>query len=99
MISLHSPIQMAEHLARRVRERRLEKGWSQKELSERAGIKLPTYVQFERSGKIAFLRLIKVLDVLGLAQQIDTLAAADDFSTRTLDDILKPKRQRGRRAT
>ena len=97
MIPVINPLHHATQVAARIRDRRLERGWSQREIAERAGIKLPTYIQFERSGKIAFVRLIKIIDVLGLAGQLDSLAAGEDFSTRTLDDVLKPKRQRGRR--
>lgn len=97
MISLESPTRLISDTAKRVRDRRLERGWSQKELAARSGLKLPTYVQFERTGNIAFLRLVKILLILGDAKAIQALGAEEDFSMRTLDEVLSPKRQRGRR--
>lgn len=99
MLSLSTPSESAVALAKRVRERRLERGWSQEEIAERAGISAGTYVLFERTGKISLLRLIRLLDVLGLMAQIDQIAAADSFAAKTLDEITAPKRQRGRRRT
>jgi transcriptional regulator with XRE-family HTH domain len=99
MLTLATPSESALALAKRLRERRLERGWSQEEIAERAGISAGTYVLFERTGKISLVRLIKLLEVLGLMSQIDQVAAADSFASKTLDEITAPKRQRGRRRT
>lgn len=88
---------LATKLARRIRSRRLEKGWSQAEMAERAGIRPATYILFERTGKISLLRLIKLLDVLGVASQVDLMATGEDYTTKTVEDILQPERRRGRR--
>lgn len=66
-------------------------------MAERSGIKLATYILFERTGRISLLRLIKILEVLGLANDIERIADSDDYSGKTIDDILQPTRQRGRR--
>lgn len=97
MISLKTPTQLAADLAYRLKARRLEKAWTQAEMAERAGLKLATYVLFERTGQISLLRLIKVLEVLGLAGPIELIADAEDYSQKTISDILQPTRQRGRR--
>lgn len=99
MLSLKSDPELAQELAQRIKARRLDHGWSQVELAERAGIKLATYVFFERTGQISVLRLIKVFSVLGLAAEIEQLGSSDDFSGKTIDDLVVPKRQRGRRRT
>ena len=84
-------------LAVRLRSRRLQRGWTQAELAERAGIKAATYVLFERSGRISLARLLKVLDVLGLAEEIDRIGRGEDLSGMRLEDVVAPQRQRGRR--
>jgi transcriptional regulator with XRE-family HTH domain len=97
MLSLKAPLEVAHELADRVRMRRLTRGWSQGELAARAGLKLPTYVLFERTGRIALLRLLKVLDILGLLAEFDRIGRAADLSGVSLDDLTRPQRKRGRR--
>lgn len=97
MILLKSPAEVALELARRVRLRRLRRGWTQSEMARRSGVKKPTYVMFERYGRISLLRLLKVLDVLDLLSEIDQLGRAEDLRTMSLADLLEPERKRGRR--
>lgn len=96
MLSIKSPSEVAMELAGRVRERRLERGWSQDELAQRSGLKLSTYILFERTGRIALVRLLRVLDVLGHLSEIEKVAASEPAS-QTLDQLVAPKRKRGRR--
>jgi hypothetical protein len=66
-------------------------------MARRAGVKEPTYVVFERHGKISLLRLLKILDVLDLLPEFDQIGRGDDLRTLTLADVLKPERKRGSR--
>ena len=97
MLSLKSAPEVASALAERIRSRRLQRGWTQAELARRAGIKEPTYVLFERTGRIALLRLLKVLDVLGLLEEFDRIGREPDLSGMKLEDLVKPERKRGSR--
>ncbi|AHF91600.1 putative transcriptional regulator [Opitutaceae bacterium TAV1] len=97
MITIKSSAEVASALAARLRERRLRRGWSQAELAERAGLRLPTYVMFERTGRIALARLLKVLDVLGLLEEFDRIGRSEDLAGMTLDDLVRPVPKRGRR--
>lgn len=97
MLSLRSAPEVAAELAQRVRARRLQRAWTQAEMARRAGISEATYVLFERTGKISLLRLLKVLDMLGLLEEFDRIAREPDLSTLTLADLVKPQRQRGSR--
>src|SRR5690606_29289359 len=47
-IELQAPRDMARMLARRVKALRLDRGWTQQEVAERAGLTLATYRRFER---------------------------------------------------
>lgn len=80
-----------------MRERRLRRGWAQAELAERAGLKLPTYILFERSGQIALTRLIKVLEVVDLLGEFERLGSGEDLAGQPLNKLLVPMRHRGRR--
>lgn len=66
-------------------------------MAERAGLKPPTYVLFERTGQISLLRLLKVLEVLDLLDEFDRIGRGEDLAGLTLDEITRPERRRGRR--
>ncbi|OHE79481.1 MAG: hypothetical protein A3G75_06415 [Verrucomicrobia bacterium RIFCSPLOWO2_12_FULL_64_8] len=97
MLSLKSPTEVAAELAGRIRSRRLQRGWTQGESARRAGIKEPTYVLFERTGKISLLRLLKILDLLGLMDEFDRIGREPDLAGMRLEDFVKPERKRGSR--
>lgn len=96
MLSLKSPSEIARELAARIRSRRLHRCWTQAETARRAGLKLPTYVRFERTGQISLLRLLKVLELLDLLEEFDRIGRADDLAGLTLEEVSRPARQRGR---
>jgi transcriptional regulator with XRE-family HTH domain len=95
MISLKSAVEVAGELAQRVRARRLRRGWTQTELANRAGLKPSTYILFERTGRIALVRLLKILDVLDLANEFDRIGRQEDLAGMTLAQITQPERKRG----
>ncbi len=95
MLSIKSAPEVAADLASRIRDRRLQRAWTQADMARRAGLKEATYVLFERTGRISLLRLLKVLDVLGLMEEFDRIGQEPDLSTVTLAELVKPKRKRG----
>jgi len=96
MQSLYSPAELTRRLADRVKALRLSRGWSQKETALRSGIPLPTYRCFERTGQIALLRFVRLLDVLGVAEELESLGASGLRPAASINDLMKPTRQRGR---
>ena len=97
MLALKTELEVAEELAARVRTARLQLGWAQNELARRAGLRPATYRLFEQTGKISLLRLLRVLAVLDRLKDVD-LVCAESEAPRSLDELLVPKRQRGRRS-
>ena len=97
MLSLKSTREVAGDLAVRVREHRLQRAWTQEEMAQRAGMKTPTYVLFERTGRIALARLLKVFEVLDWLDAFDQLGRGQDLTGVSLDDLTQPERKRGRR--
>jgi transcriptional regulator with XRE-family HTH domain len=96
MLVLKTEMEVALELAARVRATRLQLGWSQDELARRAGLRPSTYRLFEQTGRIALIRLLRVLSVLDHLRDVDHVCALPD-APRSLDELLVPKRQRGRR--
>lgn len=78
---------------------RLERGWTQQEMAERSGLTLATYRRFERTGRIALERLLRIAAILDARGGFDHLFALPPGSS--LADLAErsrqPKRQRGRR--
>ena len=96
MLALKTEMEVARDLAARVRTLRLQLNWSQNELARRAGLRPATYRLFEQTGRIALLRLLRVLSVLDRLGDADQVCAPGD-APRSLAEISGPKRQRGRR--
>jgi transcriptional regulator with XRE-family HTH domain len=93
----NSPKTVIVGVAERVKQRRLERALTQKELAKRAGIPLPTYRRFERTGEISFSSLVLLGMALGMTAEFGEL-----FNTKTysgIDDLLRQskKRKRGKR--
>lgn len=82
-------------LAERVKARRLERGWTQREIAERTGIALATYRRFERTGRIALERLLK------LAVILDAQAGFEDLfvpaRARSLAELEQREQQKARK--
>lgn len=82
-------------LAERVKQRRLEKGWTQKVLAAKAGVSYPSYRRFELSGEISLRSLVMLAYALDMTDEFETL-----FSNKTyqsIDDILKAKQPKQRK--
>ncbi len=93
---LWSAQEITHALATRVRQLRLERGWTQRELAERAGISPATYQLFERTGQIALERLVNISIALSRTGEIENLFSPTPI--RSVDELApKPQRQRGRR--
>lgn len=98
-IELQTPRDMAYSLARRVRALRLDRGWSQQEIAERAGLALATYRRFERTGRISLERLLKIAVILDARAGFGELFALPP--ARSLAELeertARPGRKRGKR--
>jgi len=93
---LWSAQEITHALATRVRQLRLERGWTQRELAERAGLSPATYQLFEQTGQIALERLVNISIALSRTGEIENLFLP--VPIRSVDELApKTQRQRGRR--
>jgi transcriptional regulator with XRE-family HTH domain len=91
------PDVILNNVAQRVKQRRLEAEFTQKELAQRAGIPLSTYRRFERTGEVAFRSLLMLGVALNMTDEFDTLFSQKIY--KNIDDLLNTdgkKRQRGK---
>lgn len=98
-VELMSPHEVATHLAKRSKEKRLEQNLSQLTLAERSSVSLGVLKKFERTGKISLESLLKLALALGcLGDFIHLFKQAPPEAASTLDELLKQKtRKRGSR--
>lgn len=90
-----TPDSLMSGIAERVKQRRLEKGWTQKMLAAKAGLSLPSYRRFESLGEIPLRSLVMLAFALDMTDEFETL-----FSNKTyqsIDDILKAEQPKQRK--
>ena len=92
-LELMTAPQLAQAVAHRARQRRLDRAWTQQALADRAGMSLSSLRRFERTGEIAFVSLVRIAMALDALHEF---AALFPEQPRSLDDVLEPRRrQRG----
>ena len=99
MISIKSPFEMANEIAKKAREKRLNLNLSQQTLSEKSGVSYGTLKKFEQKGQISLESLLKIAMALGQMDQFEHLfAKTDDKLPASLDELLDDNpRKRGRK--
>ncbi len=99
MISMKSPFEMANEIAKKAQEKRLKLNLSQQTLSEKSGVSYGTLKKFEQKGQISLESLLKIALALGEMDKFDHLfAKTDDKLPASLDELLDDTpRKRGRK--
>ena len=82
-------------IAQRVKQRRLEKGWTQKMLAAKAGLSLPSYRRFESSGEISVRSLVMLVFALDMIDEFETLFSSKTY--QSIDDIVKSEQTKQRK--
>ena len=88
-----TPQGMLLDVAARVKQRRLELNLTQEGLAERAGMKLPTYRKFERTGCIALEKLLMIAFALDSLRDFEAIFATRKFES--LDEVIAKLAQFG----
>ena len=71
-----APADVEAMLARRLREARKAKGWTQAELALRSGLSVPTVARLEQSGQGQVSSLVRLCAGLGRLDEFDALLRA-----------------------
>lgn len=95
-LRLRNPDALIRSIGGRLRAQRLAKGWTQKQLAERAGISVSTLKLMEHEGKGSLQRLAKVAVCLDIDGELRSLFA-DRSSYKSLDEVERTLRKRAPR--
>lgn len=93
--SLHTPEEISQTLAARLKELRLLKRWKRRTLAERSGVTEASLKRFEQTGKVSMENFLKLVFALGRLDEIETLlrpAAARSIKELEQQEQKTPKR-------
>lgn len=91
-----SPVALCRGVGERLRKWRLQRGWTQEEVAERAGVGLSTVKALEKGGRGTFPRLVRVAVALDLEGDIRALFAPPTRAS-SLEEVKRRDRQRAPR--
>lgn len=89
--------EILRELGARLRQQRLAQQLSQQELAAMAGIALGTVKKLERSGVSSLETVVRVVQALGLADELQTLFVLKRNSIAQMALAAQPQRQRAPR--
>lgn len=74
-----TPDSLMSGIAQRVKQRRLEKGWTQNMLATKARVFLASYRRFETSGEISLRSLVMLAFALEMTDEFENLFSRRKF--------------------
>lgn len=93
--NMTSPAEVIGRLAERMRRRRIDAGFTQRDLAARSGVSYGSLRLFEETGKIALESLVKIAFVLEAEPEFEHLFPSRP--PKTIDEVVeRPVRQRVR---
>jgi hypothetical protein len=95
MLQLYTEQEMLSRLAEMLEKERIAQDITQKELSFRAGIPLPTYRAFLKNGTLSAKNMFKLLFVLQLDEKGENLVKEREL--KTLEEIRENATQKDRK--
>lgn len=100
---LYTDDEIAEEIAELIRQRRIRLGITQADMAKRTGISQPSYVNFEKTGKIALVRFFKILRQIGMlgdvgfeilnAESLERLGAEEYVKAKNSKERIRASRQ------
>lgn len=94
-INIDSPFEIAQKIADRVKQRRLELNLTQKEFAKRAGVGYDVYRKFENTGEITLNNLLLCAVTLNETSAFTRLFTEVKYTN--LNDVLNEKKRSNRK--
>lgn len=95
MVSLHSPKEVANEIASRAKQRRLQMNITQKELAKRSGVSFGSVKRFEQKGEVSLKNILQIAVVLRSLDEFRQLFKAESY--RSIDEMLEQKKTNKRK--
>lgn len=95
---LLTPKEIQLQLAERVKALRVARGFTQKELSERAGLSYGTFKLFEQEGRISLDRLLQIALVIGKPDGVFALFPEENYASLDELERLDAAKQKAKRS-
>lgn len=91
----NTPQTVLTTIAQNIRQRRLERNWTQQLLAAKADMPLSTYRRFEKTGQISLHSLVLVAFALGLESDFQDLFTRQSF--QSIDELLNAQKTKQRK--
>lgn len=96
--SLLTPKEIQLQLAERVKALRVARGFTQKELADRAGLSYGTFKLFEQEGRISLDRLLQIALVIGKPDGVFALFPEENYASLDELERLDAAKQKAKRS-
>ena len=80
-IYARQPERLMEMMAKNCKDRRLERGYSRRNLAERTGVPAPTIERFERTGKISLKSFCAIAVEFDYFQEMSEILSKPKYTT------------------
>ena len=90
-----TPDSILNSISVRIKERRLEKNWTQKFLASKAGMPIATYRRFEREGEVSLRGLVMIAIALEMDGDFDALFTTKGY--QSIDELIESNEQKPRK--
>lgn len=92
-ILLYTDDEIAEEIAALIKKRRIRLGITQADMAKRTGISQPSYVNYEKTGQISFVRFLKIVRQLGILGDIGfEILNAESLERLGAEEYVKAKK-------
>ena len=90
---LYTEEEITYEIASVIKQRRIRLNMTQKELASKANIALPTYIAFEKTGKISLERMLKILRHVNLlGSVVMQILESESLESLGIDEYIKAQK-------
>lgn len=94
---LYTDDEIAQEISELIKRRRIRLKITQADMAKRTGISQPSYVNFEKTGKISLVRFFKILRQLGMLGDVGfEILNAESLERLGAEEYVKAKKSRQR---
>jgi transcriptional regulator with XRE-family HTH domain len=92
---LNTPKNIAQGIAKRVKQKRIGMNMTQRELAERSGVSFGSVKRFEQKAEISLKHLLHIAVVLRSLSDFEALFTQDEY--QSIDEVIEEKKKQERK--